>query len=253
MINFNFLIQKFKLLQFQLYTGLTTDNEMEFSTSISTKQSKQKSLDIEEVQVLQLLSNVSKQTQVYSQLIARTMCKFMKLTYENKDVILQQLPSYIQLVYHDNGTSILLLKEHNLLILCFAGTKTQSLRDWWVNITGTYQKEWFKQKRDIIRVLKQYANDNTYTIVCGHSKGGIMSILAYNDNAINIDACYVAGVPDYFVTSQKTVGIYNIKHKRDPVSALLGSEKSNWEIVLGNDGPVSLDFHRIVKYIELLS
>lgn len=63
-----------------------------------------------------------------------------------------------------------------------------------------------------------------------------MSILAYNDPDMCLDACYVAGVPDYFVTSKNSVGIYSIKNRCDPVATILWSEnqigRSSWEKVV---------------------
>jgi hypothetical protein len=86
-----------------------------------------------------------------------------------------------------------------------------------------------------------------------------MSILAYNDiefnndTQVSIDACYVAGVPDFFVTSKKSVGIYSIKNQSDPVAILLGSENANWEVLIGNTGKPSIEAHRILTYINKLS
>lgn len=97
------------------------------------------------------------------------LCKFMALAYEDELFITSQLPSYAKLVYHMDGTSIVYFTEYNVLVLCFAGTKAESLKDWWINITGTHQQEWKKQRTKVIEALKKY--EDAYMIVCCHSKG----------------------------------------------------------------------------------
>lgn len=247
---FQYFIHKFKLLQFRYYTGLSIDNNMEFADDlITSKNTKENNFS----QVLQLFRGITKKTYVYSQSIAHMFCQFMALAYEDPTTITRQLPQYGELVYHVNSTIIIWFREYNLVVLCFAGTKAESLKDWWTNISGTYRQEWNKQRKQVIQELKKYTD--AYTVVCGHSKGGILSILAYNDAGdadLSIDACYVAGVPDYFITNNNSVGIYSIKHRRDPVATILGSEMANWEILLGKNGTPSIESHRILSYINTL-
>lgn len=256
------IVQLFKLFQFRYHTGLALDNNLEFVDDSKNYIGPIKSKKMDERRLLdnsamKYFQTITKRTQIYTKSIAHMLCQIMALAYEDETVITKQLPQYSQLVYHADGAIVVYFKEYNLAVLSFAGTKVESLKDWWINITGTYQKEWNRQRTNLIQVLKKYSD--AYIVVCGHSKGGIMSILAYNDiefnndTQVSIDACYVAGVPDYFVTSKKSVGIYNIKNQRDLVANLLGSENAHWEVLLGDMGRPSIEAHRILTYIDLLS
>jgi hypothetical protein len=249
---FQNIIQLFKLFQFRYHTGLALDNNLEFVDDVGPI--KNKSINVVSklnTSVLKCFRNVTKKTQIYTNSIARVLCQIMTLAYEDETTIVQQLPQYSQLVYHADGAIVVYFKDYNLAVLSFAGTKVESLKDWWTNITGTYKKEWKKQQSQISDILNKFTD--SYIVVCGHSKGGIMSILAYNDTNLLIDACYVAGVPDYFVTSNKSVGIYSIKNKRDPVANVLGSENAHWEVLLGDIGKPSIKAHQISTYIDILS
>lgn len=253
---FQNIIQLLKLFQFRYYTGLALDNNLEFVDDSKNyigpiKNKSSNVVDEKHTSVLKCFRNITKETQIYTKSIAHMLCQVMALTYEDETVIAKQLPQYSQLVYHADGAIVVYFKDYNLAVLSFAGTKVESLKDWWTNITGTYQKEWKKQQKQIRDILNKYTD--AYIVVCGHSKGGIMSILAYNDIDTSIDACYVAGVPDYFVTSKKSIGVYSIKHRNDPVATILGSEKSNWEILVGNTGKPSIESHRILSYVNILS
>lgn len=252
---FKSILEKFKLLQFRYITGLQTNSNITFvdETYITRnlKQSSDLSTEID-MEAIKTLGNTSKETFLYSNPIAKAMCQFMALAYED-DHTIENVLKFIngRVVYKNEGTNILYFEDANLLVLSFAGTKVESLKDWWTNITGTYQQEWNKQRLQIIQMLNKYKTSNV--IVCGHSKGGVLSIIAYNDLALDIDACYVAGVPDYFVNSKNAIGIYSIKDRRDPISNILGSYKSNWEVIIGNDGEYSIESHRILSYIKTLT
>lgn len=220
------IVKWFKLLQFRYYTGLALDNDLQFVELPRQPESGSPNIS----QSLQLFNGISKKTHIFTQSIACMTCTFMELAYENEIDIVQTLPQYCQLVYYQNKTMIIYSEQYNLLLLCFAGTKVQSLKDWWTNITGTYQLEWNKQKQKVLELLDRYPK--AYIIVCGHSKGGIMSILAYNDIK-KIDACYVAGVPD------------SIKNQSD----LGKNETLKWEVFR----IPTIEAHKILTYINILS
>jgi hypothetical protein len=249
---FQNIIRLLKLFEFRYYTGLALDNELEF---VHPQQKQKSTIGLNwtiHFPVLESYRNTQKQTQLYANSIAHMMCQFMALAYEDEQTIVQSLQSIGQLVYKIDSTIIIWFKEYNLVVLCFAGTKSESLNDWWINITGSHQQEWNKQRSKIITYLNRFKD--SYIAVCGHSKGGIMSILAYNDTGLSIDTCYIAGVPDYFAKSDKSVGIYSIKNRGDPVSEILGSANAHWEILLGNPHTkTSIECHRILTYIDVLS
>lgn len=254
-LSFSSIFQKIKLWQFLYFSGLNMNTDVSFvGTSLLSTETRSKSTSIDPY-VLKILGKRSKGTQIYSKDIARGMCEIMSLAYENRDVVAYVTRRFGgQLVYNRDSTSVLYFPDEHLVILCFAGTKVQSVQDWWTNITGTYQREWESQRNVLIKVLQDFHNDN-YIVVCGHSKGGIMSILAYNEPQVDIDACYVAGVPDYFVKSSRSIGLFSIKNNKDPVTTLLGKSNAYWEIdVQNNNSPssYSIEAHRILSYIAAL-
>jgi len=215
--------------------------------------------------VLNQLGSQCCDTIIYSHKIAKAMCCYMSLAYETDAFMREYLQKYNgNVLLHHQTASILSFPLHKLMLVTFSGTKVESLKDWWVNITGTFSKEWNNIKPSVVESLVKECKTDYNIVFCGHSKGGIEAILAFTELQNHKDiiaaglnnrfnSCYVAGIPDYFVLwDNPTPGIFNIKDARDPVSNILGSKMANWEIRIGEKGNYSINYHRIVSYFEHL-
>lgn len=259
-----------KFWQFSRNTGLSDDDNISFvensaDTNSNTLQ-REISSQLYTFDTSSVLGSLGAQccsTIMYSNHIAKTMCCYMSLAYESDSFMREYLLTYngVVLLHHHNA-SIISFPSHNLAIVTFSGTKVESLKDWWVNITGTYNKEWKSIKPDVVQELIKHCPVEYNIVLCGHSKGGIEAILAFtelqNDEDMvkaglgkRVNSCYVAGVPDYFVSWEKpAVGIFNIKDARDPVANILGAQTANWEVRIGDKGSYSINYHRIISYFN---
>lgn len=204
--------------------------------------------------VLLQLGYSSKKSLVYSDKIALNMCKFMSLSYENRDIINDAISSCTgSVVYYNPIGALLHFKQENLLVLTFAGTQVQSFNDWWVNITVQYLQEWYKIKEQIIAHMNSHTRANV--VICGHSKGGALAVYAFNDlkDIFHVSGCYVAGLPDSLIRPVKYTQIYNIKDVCDPICKVFSSQEKYWEIKVGDPGPLDMNRHDIDSYINLLT
>lgn len=265
-----FISLQYKLWRFTWVTGLTRDTVLDFvdspeiTATTKTKTSSIYSNEIMETIVkLRSVVEVESSCYFYSPDIAKTMCCFMSLAYEPAEFIENILSTKGDggdrgvLLFHDNVLTMIHFDD--ILIVSFCGTRRQSLRDWWVNITQSYDKEWQKARPIVLAAIEKASS----VYVCGHSKGGAEALLAYTDlyslyisfkSTSKLKGCYVAGTPDYFLSGvvSSVPGVYNIKNNRDPVCFVLSQENLNWEIYLGAKGSVSIENHKLISYYDNL-
>ncbi len=264
------LLNTLKLWHFQLITGLFSSSTITFAESNDTSRSLssviQQSDDVQsDIYSHDLIpAAVALGTSsdiIYSTNIAKSMCCIMSLAYENLQTLKMCVPDSADILLNTNTVNMIQFKEQTLVVIAFSGTKKESLRDWWVNITGNYKKEWEGVKPRVISALSKLSTPHNI-VFCGHSKGGVEAIISFNDllteNVDNLTnckfvSCYVAGVPDYFIKYSQLLtlpGIFNIKHRQDPVANVLGSSTSNWEILVGENGTYNIETHKILTYFN---
>lgn len=233
----------FRFLQFKWYTGLG-DTEL-IHLSEDTFKIQQRTLQS---------SFIRPDMFTFSQALAKSMCILMAAAYETPDVIEHSIGNDAKVILRINEMSIVHIPSCKALFVLFAGTKVLSVRDWWMNITGSHQIEWDNMAQQVLDALEKYPENNV--VVCGHSKGGVLAKLAYKDiiqrNTLRVAGCYVAGVPDRNNYERDTIGLYNIKHTQDPVAMLLGDVKADWSIQIGSGKGYDIRKHKIQEYINTL-
>lgn len=240
-----------RLWKFKFYTKLANSCNIIFSCdNKDTIVENTNNIDIS------ILKTINSEYITFSNKISKTMCQMMKLAYETPELIHSRIGDSCIIFQHQPCT-ILKIKNSNRIIILFAGTREQCLKDWWINITASHLLEWESIKGNVYQYLKALNIDDPIIFVGGHSKGGITAVLAYNDflkNNVKVHSCFIAGTPDYFIdkqaVSEKTIGIFNIKKMQDPISGVFGSNPSNWEVLIGKDEKYLIEQHSIDSYID---